>query len=419
MELLLIICFIIGYILIVSDQVTKLDKAVPALLTGIVCWVVYAFSESDQHVVSHELMEHVSEISGILFFLMGAMAIVEMIDLHDGFSIITQRISTTSKRSLVVIFALLAFFLSAILDNLTTAIVMASLASKILAEKEDRLLFAGVIVISANAGGAWSPIGDVTTTMLWIGNQITPAHIIRTLILPSLVCMFIPLIIVYIRLKGNVEEKIKRQSLKISGRERNIIFYSGVGGLIFVPVFKMITHLPPFMGMMFSLSIIWAVSEYLHLGKSKDSKGNFSIFKALEKIDMPSILFFLGILLAVASLQSFGVLQDLASAMNAAIGNNVIIITLIGLLSAVVDNVPLVAAVQGMYDLTVYPTDHFFWEYLAYCAGTGGSILIIGSAAGVAIMGIEKISFFWYLRNISLLALIGYLCGAAVSVMMN
>lgn len=419
MELLLILCFIIGYVFIVMEHSIKLDKAVPAILTGIICWVVYAFSQTDQQLVSHNLMEHVGEIAGILFFLMGAMTIVELIDLHDGFNVITDRISTTSKRSLLLIVCILAFFLSAILDNLTTAIVMASLSGKILTEREDRLLFAGMIVIAANAGGAWSPIGDVTTTMLWLGNQITAMGIIKKLLLPSLVCLAVPLMIVIRRSKGNVAPMKSSFNSKVTMTERNIIFYTGIIGLLFVPVFKTITHLPPFMGMLFSLGIIWAVSEYLHLKKAAEEKEVVSIFKALQKIDLPSILFFLGILLAVGALQSFGTLKDLASLMNDAIGNNIIILTLIGLLSAIIDNVPLVAAVQGMYDLHQYPTDHFFWEYLAYCAGTGGSVLIIGSAAGVAIMGIEKVPFFWYLKRISILALIGYLSGALVSVLIN
>lgn len=419
MELILILCFVIGYVFIVMEHSIKLDKAVPAILTGIICWVVYSFSQSDQQILSHELMEHVGEIAGILFFLMGAMTIVELIDLHDGFNVITDRISTTSKRSLLLIICIIAFFLSAVLDNLTTAIVMASLSGKILTEREDRLLFAGMIVIAANAGGAWSPIGDVTTTMLWLGNQITAMGIIKKLLLPSLVCLAVPLMIVIRRSKGNVAPMKTTFKSKVTKTERNIIFYTGIIGLLFVPVFKTITHLPPFMGMLFSLGIIWAVSEYLHLKKAIEEKNGISIFKALQKIDLPSILFFLGILLAVGALQSFGTLKDLASLMNNAIGNNIIILTLIGLLSAVIDNVPLVAAVQGMYDLHQYPTDHFFWEYLAYCAGTGGSVLIIGSAAGVAIMGIEKVPFFWYLKRISILALIGYLSGALVSVLIN
>jgi len=391
MELLLILCFVLGYVFIVMENAIKLDKAVPAILTGVICWVVYSFAQSDQEIVSKNLMHHIGEIGGILFFLMGAMTIVELIDLHDGFNVITDRITTTSKRSLLIIISIITFFLSPVLDNLTTAIVMASISSKILSDREDRLMFAGMIVIAANAGGAWSPIGDVTTTMLWLGNQITSMGIIKMLFLPSLVCVLIPLILVLRRFKGNVKAMNTSFTSKVTREERNIIFYTGILGLLFVPLFKSITHLPPFMGMLFSLGVVWALSEYLHRNKLKEEKIPVSIIKALEKIDMPSILFFLGILLAVAALQSFGTLQALASYLNEAIGNNIIILSLIGLLSAIIDNVPLVAALQGMYDLQQYPTDHFFWEYLAYCAGTGGSILIIGSAAGVAIMGIEKV----------------------------
>ena len=419
MELLLILCFVLGYVFIVMENAIKLDKAVPAILTGVICWVVYSFAQSDQEIVSKNLMHHIGEIGGILFFLMGAMTIVELIDLHDGFNVITDRITTTSKRSLLIIISIITFFLSPVLDNLTTAIVMASISSKILSDREDRLMFAGMIVIAANAGGAWSPIGDVTTTMLWLGNQITSMGIIKMLFLPSLVCVLIPLILVLRRFKGNVKAMNTSFTSKVTREERNIIFYTGILGLLFVPLFKSITHLPPFMGMLFSLGVVWALSEYLHRNKLKEEKIPVSIIKALEKIDMPSILFFLGILLAVAALQSFGTLQALASYLNEAIGNNIIILSLIGLLSAIIDNVPLVAALQGMYDLQQYPTDHFFWEYLAYCAGTGGSILIIGSAAGVAIMGIEKVPFFWYLKRISLLALIGYVSGAIVCILLN
>ncbi len=418
MEILLIICFAIGYLFIVLENSIKLDKAVPAILTGIVCWVVFASFQPDQDIVYHKLMEHVGEIASILFFLMCAMAIVELIDLHDGFNVITDLISTTSKSKLLIIVTLIAFFLSSVLNNLTTAIVMASLTSKILSERNDRLLFAGMIVIAANSGGVWSPIGDVTTTMLWLGNQITPLGIVKKLLLPSIVCILIPLLIVSRRLKGNVIPMKTSFTSKVSVSERNIIFYTGVISLLFVPIFKAITHLPPFMGMLFSLGILWAISEYIHIKKPAEEKSSISILKALERIDMPSILFFLGILLAVGALQSFGTLNDLAGFMNNAIGNNTIIITLIGLLSAIVDNVPLVAAMQGMYSLDQYPTDHFFWEYLAYCAGTGGSILIIGSAAGVAIMGIEKVPFFWYVKRISVLALLGFLSGALVCVLL-
>lgn len=416
MELLLVGCFIVGYFFIAIEHNTKIDKAVPAILTGVVCWVLYILSNSDIDGVNHQLTEHLGEISGILFFLMGAMTIVELIDLHDGFKVITDRIQTKSKRKLLIIFGIVAFFLSAILDNLTTAIIMGSMLGKILDDKTDRLYFASLVIIAANAGGAWSPIGDVTTTMLWMGKQISTFGIIIKVIIPSIVCFTIPLLLMLRLVKGEITVVVSENTANVSKRDRNIIFYSGVGMMLFVPIFKTITHLPPFMGMMFSVGVIWIISEYLHMSKEKSKKEAFTIFRALERMDMPSILFFFGILLAVAALESYGTLHSAAAWMSDYFHNDIIIVTIIGVLSSVFDNVPLVAAVQGMYSLETYHTDHFFWEYLAYCAGTGGSILVIGSAAGVAIMGIEKISFFWYLKKISFYALLGFLGGALVSI---
>jgi Na+/H+ antiporter NhaD/arsenite permease-like protein len=319
----------------------------------------------------------------------------------------------------MVVFAVLAFFLSAVLDNLTTAIVLGSMIGKVLSEKSDRLIFASIIIIAANAGGAWSPIGDVTTTMLWLGGQISTFGIIVKVFIPSMVCLLLPLLLMMRLVKGQNTEVLENTTSNISLRERNIIFYSGLGLLLFVPVFKTITHLPPFMGMMFSVGVLWIISEYLHKNKEKNEKASFTILRALEKMDMPSILFFFGILLAVSALQSFGTLNDLATLMNNYIKNDIVIVSIIGVLSSIFDNVPLVAAVQGMYSLQQYPMDHFFWEYLAYCAGTGGSILVIGSAAGVAIMGIEKISFFWYLKRVSIYAFIGFAAGALVSIALS
>lgn len=416
MELLLVGCFIVGYFFIAIEHNTKIDKAVPAILTGVICWVLYIFSKNDIEGVNHQLTEHFGEISGILFFLMGAMTIVELIDLHDGFKVITDKIQTKSKRKLLIIFGIVAFFLSAILDNLTTAIIMGSMLGKILDDKTDRLYFASLVIIAANAGGAWSPIGDVTTTMLWMGKQISTFGIIVKVFIPSIVCLAIPMLLMLRLVKGNIKVVISENAPNVSVRDRNIIFYSGVGMMLFVPIFKTITHLPPFMGMMFSLGVLWIVSEYLHMSKEKSKKASFTIFRALEKMDLPSILFFFGILLAVAALESFGTLHSAADWMSVNFHNDIIIVTIIGIMSSIFDNVPLVAAVQGMYSLDTYHTDHFFWEYLAYCAGTGGSILVIGSAAGVAMMGIEKISFFWYLRKISLYALLGFLGGALVSI---
>jgi Na+/H+ antiporter NhaD/arsenite permease-like protein len=282
-------------------------------------------------------------------------------------------------------------------------------------EKKDRLLFAGLVIIAANAGGAWSPIGDVTTTMLWIGNQITAGEIIFRTILPSMVCFIIPAIIISRQVKGMVEpRKHEHKKSETEAWHRNLVFWTGVGSLLFVPVFKTITHLPPYMGVLFGLGVMWIITEMIHSGKDEIERGEYSVNHALRKIDTPSILFFLGILLAIAALQASGVLSELSVSLDKSIGNIKITTIFIGLFSAVVDNVPLVAAAQGMYSLDTYPTGHFFWEFLAYCAGTGGSCLIIGSAAGVAAMGIEKIEFFWYLKKIGWLALVGYLAGAGV-----
>jgi Na+/H+ antiporter NhaD/arsenite permease-like protein len=342
------------------------------------------------------------------------MTIVELIDAHDGFEVITKRIHTTSKRTLLWIIGFLAFFLSSMLDNLATTIVMVTLLNKLLTDKNDRWMFVSIVVIAANAGGAWSPIGDVTTTMLWIGGQITPVNIMLRLFLPSLICLLVPLIIVSFRIKGKFEKRETEETMTTSVRSRNIIFWSGLAVLLSVPFFKTITHLPPYMGMLFGLGMLWILSEIIHKDKDEEDKNAYSVVHALRKIDVPSILFFLGILLSVAAIQATGQLTQLATFLESHIRNMNVIVMTIGLLSAVVDNVPLVAAVQGMYDLNVYPADHYFWEFLAYCAGTGGSVLIIGSAAGVAAMGMQKIEFFWYLKKIALLAIVGYLSGALV-----
>jgi Na+/H+ antiporter NhaD/arsenite permease-like protein len=422
MEIAIILTFILGYLFITLEHKINLNKAATALLTGVLCWTIYIFTSSDTLLISAQLTEHLGEISGILFFLMGAMTIVELIDAHDGFEVITNAISTTSKRKLLVIVCILTFFLSAVLDNLTTTIVMVSLLRKLISEKNDRILFVGMVIIAANSGGAWSPIGDVTTTMLWIGGQITTQNIILKLFIPSLISLFVPLIVVLYMLKGYSDKPIAAiddDKPTATSSERNIIFFSGIGVLLFVPVFKTITHLPPFMGMLFGLGILWIISEILHKDKDEIDKSPYSVLHALKKIDMPSVLFFLGILISISALQSAGLLSHLAAYMTEKIGNIDLIVMSIGILSSIVDNVPLVAAAMGMYDLTVYPPDHYFWEFLAYCAGTGGSILIIGSAAGVAAMGMEKIHFFWYLKKISLLALVGYFAGAIVYIIQN
>jgi NhaD family Na+/H+ antiporter len=413
MAILIAFIFILGYLTIAFEHPIRINKAASALLTGVVCWSVYALSGNQKELVSENLSHHLSEIAGILFFLLGAMVIVELIDAHDGFEIITEKINSSSKKKLVWIIGFITFFLSAVLDNLTTAIVMVSLLRKLIPSHKERLLYAGLVIIAANAGGAWSPIGDVTTTMLWMGKQITTLNIIVKTFIPSLICFAIPAFIISLQMKGRMEEK-KKEKLFSTGNERKAVFFMGLASLLFVPVFKTITHLPPYMGILFGLSLMWVLTEMVHSGKDEKEKGLFSVNHALKKVDTPSILFFLGILLSVSALQSTGILTSVASSLDKSIGNIDIITVIIGFLSAIVDNVPLVAAAQGMYSLDQYPTDHYFWEFLAYCAGTGGSILIIGSAAGVATMGMEKIQFIWYLKKIAWLALIGYLAGAAV-----
>lgn len=405
--------FVLGYIAIALEHPIKVNKAATAMITGVLCWTIYIVSSHNPEGVNEKLTGHMGEISGILFFLLGAMTIVELIDSHDGFEVITKRINATTKVQLLWLISFIAFFLSAILDNLTTAIVMVSLLRKILADKEDRLFFCGIVVIAANAGGAWSPIGDVSTTMLWIGGQITAQNIVIKTIFPSLICLLVPLLIVSARLKGNIRYKTeKKKEVPTTEFDRNFVFFSGVAVLIMVPVFKTLTHLPPFMGMLLGLGIMWVTTEIIHSEKDDQDKNFLSVLYALRKIDAPSILFFLGILVSVAALESIGTLHTLANVLEQHVANEKLVVIIIGALSSIVDNVPLVAAAMGMYSLHQYPTDHFFWEFLAYCAGTGGSLLIIGSAAGVAAMGIEKIEFFWYLRRIGWLALIGYLAGA-------
>ncbi len=412
---LLAIVFIAGYIAIAFEQSLKVNKAASALITGVLCWTIYILQSNDVRSVSEELVHGFGDIASILFFLLGAMTIVELIDSHNGFEIITQKITTTSKSQLLFIIASITFFLSSLLDNLTTAIVMTSLCAKLLSDKEDRLWFAGIIIIAANLGGAWSPLGDVTTTMLWIGGQITPLNIIYTLLLPCLLACIIPVLIVAKRFKEKKFVTLPvNATTSIEKREGRIILIAGLGFLLFVPLFKSLTHLPPFMGMLLALGLMWVITTIIHKNKDADYKEKFTVARALQKIDTPSILFFLGILLAVAALQSTGMLKTMAAALNATFKNDYIIGTVLGLLSSVVDNVPLVAASQGMYSLADYPTDHPFWEFLALTTGSGGSAIIIGSAAGVAVMGIEQINFMWYLKKISWIALIAFAVGIGV-----
>ncbi len=418
---LIIIIFILGYLLITLEHTIGINKAAVALLTGVLCWTLYLFYASDAHAVPEQLMGHMGEISGILFFLMGAMTVVELIDAHDGFHIISNAIKTTDKRKLLWIVSFLTFFLSAVLDNLTTTILMVSLLRTLIKDKNDRWFFLGMVIVAANAGGAWSPIGDVTTTMLWIGGQITSKNIILKLFLPSVVCLLVPLIVISFRMKGKIERSkdASNDLAAINPFHRNLIFFCGLGILVLIPLFKSVTHLPPFMGMLLGLGILWIISELIHKDKDTADKDALSVVYALRKIDVPSILFFLGILIAISALQSAGHLTQFAAFLDSTMPNQSITAMVIGLCSAIVDNVPLVAACIGMYDLNHFPTDHTFWEFIAYCTGTGGSALIIGSAAGVAAMGMENIGFFWYLKKISWLALLGYFAGALVYIFIS
>ena len=414
----LILIFVIAYAAIALEHPLKIGKSASALIGAGLLWTVYALSSGGAHQISEQLGHSLMGTAQIVFFLMGAMTIVEVVDSHNGFEVITKHIKTSKLTTLMWLVGFVTFFLSATLDNLTTTIVMISLMRKLLAKHEDRLYFAGIIVIAANSGGAWSPIGDVTTTMLWIGGQITALAIIKSVLLPALVSMLVPLAITAYVLRGrevfSVECLERREGLQTTDFERNLMFFMGIGILVAVPVFKTVTHLPPFIGILFGLGILWLVGDLIHRNKEDEDKQQFTLVHALSRIDMGSLVFFIGILLAVATLEHTHILTGLAQWLDKTVGRQDVIVMIIGIVSAIVDNVPLVAAAMGMYSLTTFPPDHFLWEFLAYCAGTGGSILIIGSAAGVAAMGLEKIHFFWYVRKISGLALVGYFAGAGV-----
>jgi len=412
----LVIVFVLAYAAIALEHPLKVNKSASALVGAGLLWTIYALSMGDPHVVSEQLGESLMGTAQIVFFLLGAMTIVEVVDAHNGFEVITSRIKTTKLSSLMWMVGFVTFFLSSILDNLTTTIVMVSLMKKLLRQREDRLFFAGIIVIAANAGGAWTPIGDVTTTMLWIGGQITSLAIMKGVFLPSMVNLLVPLSVIAFMLRGRMVEGVaveESHQLQATSFEKNLMFFMGLGILVSVPVFKTVTHLPPFMGILFGLGLLWLVGDLIHKKKQDEEKEHFTLVHALTQIDMSSIVFFIGILLAVASLEHSHILTSVAQWLDQSVGRLDIIVTLIGLVSAVVDNVPLVAASMGMYSLTQYPPDSFLWEYMAYCAGTGGSILIIGSAAGVAAMGLEKIDFIWYMKKITWLAALGYFAGAA------
>jgi Na+/H+ antiporter NhaD/arsenite permease-like protein len=418
MHTLLILVFLLSYLAIALEHPLQINKSASALIGAGVLWSIYAFASNDLTRVNTELAGTLEEIAEIVFFLMGAMTIVEVIDSHNGFDVVTSRITTKSLPALLWLISVITFFLSAVLDNLTTTIVMVSVLKKLLDNREDRLFFAGMIVIAANAGGAWSPIGDVTTTMLWIGGQITALKIIPTLFLPALANLAVPLVIASVSLRGkkvSTPPKTNSDPMQpVSVLEQSTMFFLGLGVLVAVPAFKALTHLPPFIGVLLGLGLVWLVGDLLHRNKPDETKTRLNLTYALSRIDMASIVFFIGILLAVATLEHTHLLAAAAMWLEATIGRLDVIVLLIGLLSAVVDNVPLVASAIGMYSLDQHPTDSFLWEFLAYCAGTGGSILIIGSAAGIAAMGLEKIEFTWYVKKISVLAILGYLAGAAI-----
>lgn len=428
---LMIIIFVLGYAAIALEHPLKINKSATALLLAAIIWAVYALLGPG--ISSENLIEHLGDTSEILFFLLGAMTIVEIVDKHDGFSIITNKITTTNKRKLLWIIGILTFFMSAVLDNLTTSIVMCALLRKLIADQKTRWFFCGMVILGANAGGAWSPIGDVTTIMLWIGGQITAGKIIMETFIPALVSIVVPLIAISMTMKGDVErpEHVEEGGVyKVSHKQSLLTLIMGVGLLLFVPVFKTITHLPPYLGVLFGLGVMWVTTEIMH----RNSPANYSklsVSTIIQKVDVPSVLFFLGILMAVQCLNEAGHLKLLSQALDENVGNIYAINLIIGVLSSVIDNVPLVAASMGMYpiadaatllsdpSLQHFATDGAFWEGLAYCAGTGGSLLIIGSAAGVAVMGMEKIDFIWYLKKISLWALVGYLSGAGVFYLMS
>jgi len=418
----LIVVFVLAYAAIALEEPLKINKSAAALAGAGLLWVIYAMSVGMPEMVDEELNESLIDTAQIAFFLLGAMTIVEVIDAHDGFDVITSRLRASSMATLMVFICFVTFFLSAILDNLTTTIVMISLCRRLLAQQSDRLLFAGMIVIAANAGGAWSPMGDVTTTMLWIGGQVTTLAIVTKLILPSLANMVLPLAIIAWSMRGKPIVAPQADASGDASRtttsfERNLMFTAGLLALVSVPVFKTVTHLPPFLGVLFGLGILWAIGDAVHREKDHEQRKHVTIAHALTRIDMSAITFFIGILLAVATLEHAGILQAMADWLDTAIGRLDLIVMAFGLVSAIVDNVPMVAGAMGMYTLEAHPTDSFLWEFLAYCAGTGGSILIIGSAAGVAAMGIEKIDFIWYVKRFSILALAGYLAGAVVYIL--
>lgn len=444
-----IIIFILGYATIVFEHPLKIDKTVPALLMGALCWALLSMGffggelsvidthehlfnlsgqlgegayEAQEEGFTNALLHHLGKTAEILIFLIGAMTIVEIVDLHRGFDVLKSWVNTRSKKRLLWIIGGLAFILSAIIDNLTATIVLVTLIRKIIHVREERIWYASLVVIAANAGGAWSPIGDVTTTMLWIGKRVSTEGLIINLVIPSLVCFVIPFVIASFMkpFRGDITLQIKEDAERNRLLSSRTMLYLGLGMIVFVPVFKTVTHLPPYLGMMLSMGVVWLVSEYIHPEEdfTEERRQQYSAHKALSRIEMSSILFFLGILMAVAALETMvigdvGTLRYLAEQLENAIPNQDIVVMLLGVGSAIIDNVPLVAASMGMYG---QPIDAKIWHFIAYAAGTGGSMLIIGSAAGVAAMGMERIDFIWYMRKISWLAAVGFIAGGIVFV---
>ena len=428
----IIVAFVIGYFFIAIESVTKVNKAAIALLMFVVCWTLFmidpaqylatAIGDAKALIVSEEIEHHLGSTATTLFFLMGAMTIVELVDQNGGFNFVRDTLQTRSKKKLLWRIAFMTFVLSAILDNLTTSIVMIMILRKLVSDKKDRLIYAALVVIAANSGGAFSPIGDVTTIMLWNKGVITAAGVISEIFIPSLVSMVIPAYILSLSLKGKLtfteEQAYSFQASSLTTKQRKTIFFLGVGGLIFVPIFKSITHLPPFIGILLVLGVLWTVTEVFYARlQEEEEQGAMQkrVTDMLSRIDMSTILFFLGILMAVACLETIGVLTALGKGLDVAFaGNHYLVTGIIGILSSIVDNVPLVAGCMGMYPVQAVgdmAVDGIFWQLLAYCAGVGGSMLIIGSAAGVVVMGLEKITFGWYLKRITWIAFVGYLAG--------
>ena len=424
----IVVAFVFGYLCIALESLTKINKAAIALLMCVICWTLLMMGPGAYYpdVAADGLLHHISEViehhlgdaAGTLFFLMGAMTIVEIVDSNGGFNFVRDALKTRSKRKLMWRVAFMTFFLSAILDNLTTSIVMIMVLRKLVQSREDRLIYAALIIISANSGGAFSPIGDVTTIMLWIKGVITTQGVLTEIFIPSLVSMVVPAFILQYSLSGKFDKAQNLPKASVSQftqKQRNIIFWLGVGGLVFVPIFKTITHLPPFMGILLVLGVLWTVTEIFHYNTSEDDTMAKRVSDILSKIDLSTIMFFLGILMAVAVLQEIGVLTAMGEGLDEAFSGNYYLINgIIGMLSSIVDNVPLVAGCMGMYPVAAegaMAVDGIFWQLLAYCAGVGGSMLIIGSAAGVVVMGLEKITFGWYMKRITWIAFVGYLAG--------